>query len=129
MTLFWLVGAALAAAVVGLVLRPFLRKNSAAALSRRDVNVSIYRDQLRELDADLKGGLLAQADYERARRELEARALEDVAQEAAPAARGGRGLAWARRGRAWLAGVLYLLVGSPGALPTVRSHAMRCGWR
>jgi len=117
MTLFWLVGAALAAAVVGLVLRPFLRKNSAAALSRRDVNVSIYRDQLRELDADLKGGLLAQADYERARRELEARALEDVAQEAAPAARGGRGLAWAiGAGIPVAALALYLATGTPGAL-------------
>jgi cytochrome c-type biogenesis protein CcmH len=117
MTLFWLVGAALAAAVVLLVLRPFWRGRGKSEVSRRDANVSIYRDQLRELDADLKSGLLAQADYERARRELEARALEDAAQDAAPAARAGRGLAWAiGAGIPAAALALYLAVGSPGAL-------------
>ncbi|HYG55826.1 MAG TPA: c-type cytochrome biogenesis protein CcmI [Burkholderiales bacterium] len=34
---------------------------------------------MRELDADLAAGAIAQADYERARREIEARVLEDVA--------------------------------------------------
>jgi cytochrome c-type biogenesis protein CcmH len=117
MTLFWLAGTALAAAVVLLVLRPFWRRRGTSEVSRREANVSIYRDQLRELDADLKSGLLAQADYERARRELEARALEDVAQDAAPAARAGRSLAWAiGAGIPVAALALYLAVGSPGAL-------------
>ncbi|HEV2432303.1 MAG TPA: c-type cytochrome biogenesis protein CcmI, partial [Burkholderiales bacterium] len=70
MTLFWLVGAALAAIVVFLLVRPLLKVSGTEPISRRDANISIHRDQLRELDADLRAGLLAQADYERARREL-----------------------------------------------------------
>ena len=88
------------------VLYHLLRSRKAAAISRREANIAIYRDQLRELEADLKGGLIAQGDYERARRELEGR-LDDAppprrhraAQHrgAAPRGRWGRGSARARR--------------------------------
>jgi cytochrome c-type biogenesis protein CcmH len=125
MTLFWLAGAALAAAVLVLVLRPlFLRKSG--SVSRRDANIAILRDQLRELDADLRSGLLAQADYERARRELEARALQDAAPDAAPAARGGRGMAWVIGASVPLAALgVYLATGNPGAIaPQPDEHAV-----
>jgi len=126
MTLFWLLGAALAAAVLALLLRPLLRGRSEQRVSRRDANVSIYRDQLRELDADLRAGLLARTDYERARLELEARALEDASQEAVPAARGGRRAAFAiGAGIPLLALGLYLAVGNPGAFnPAADPHAI-----
>jgi cytochrome c-type biogenesis protein CcmH len=90
MMVFWVIGAALAVVALALALRPLLFAPRKGDLSRSETNVSIYRDQLRELEADLASGLLAQADYERARRELEARALHDAAQEAPAAARGGR---------------------------------------
>jgi cytochrome c-type biogenesis protein CcmH len=128
MTLFWLVGAALAAVVVFLLIRPLLKASGTEPISRRDANISIHRDQLRELDADLRAGLLAQADYERARRELEARALEDSgagAPERRPPAR-GRGAAWALgAGLPLFAAALYLVVGNPGALlPQSDPHAI-----
>jgi cytochrome c-type biogenesis protein CcmH len=128
MTLFWLVGAALAAVVVFLLVRPLLKASGTEPISRRDANISIHRDQLRELDADLRAGLLAQADYERARRELEARALEDSgagAPERRPPAR-GRAAAWAvGAGLPLLAAALYLVVGNPGALlPQSDPHAI-----
>jgi cytochrome c-type biogenesis protein CcmH len=128
MTLFWLVGAALAATVVFLLVRPLLKVSGTEPISRRDANISIHRDQLRELDADLRAGLLAQADYERARRELEARALEEAgagAPERRPPAR-GRGVAWAvGAGLPLLAAALYLVVGNPGALmPQSDPHAI-----
>src|SRR4029077_15028710 len=95
MTLFWLVGAVAAAAVIAWVLRPLLVRKKAAPPSRAAANVAIYRDQLRELDADLAAGTLAREDYERARAELEARALRDASQPDAPAvAPPGRSLAW-----------------------------------
>jgi cytochrome c-type biogenesis protein CcmH len=123
MTLFWLVGAALAAAV----LYHLFRSRKAGAISRRDANVAIYRDQLRELDADLKSGLIAQADYERARRELEGRLLEDAA--AAPVAHreaAGRRAAWTLgAGIPLFALVVYLAVGTPDALsPQSDTHAI-----
>jgi cytochrome c-type biogenesis protein CcmH len=128
MTLFWLVGAVAAAAVIAWVLRPLLTRKMAAPPSRAAANVAIYRDQLRELDADLAAGTLAREDYERARAELEARALRDAGQPAAPAVRpSGRGFAWALAGAVPLAAVaLYVLVGNPGAIDRdAQLHASR----
>jgi cytochrome c-type biogenesis protein CcmH len=117
MTAFWLAAAALAAVVLALLLRPFWRSRQSDAVSRREANVAIYRDQLRELEADLASGLLAQADYERARRELEARALHDAAQEAPAAARGGRAIAWTIGAAVPLVALgVYFFVGYPAAL-------------
>jgi len=126
MTLFWLVGAVAAAAVIAWVLRPLLARKKAAPPSRAAANVAIYRDQLRELDADLAAGTLAREDYERARAELEARALRDAGQPDAPPARPpdrpaveppGRRFAWGLAAAVPLVAVLlYVLVGTPGAI-------------
>jgi len=126
MTLFWLAGAALAAVVLGLVLRPLIFRGSKSSVSRPEANLSIYRDQLRELDADLAADTLAQADYQRARREIEARLLEDVALAPEPApARGGRALVAAIAVAIPAAALgVYLLVGSPGALSLQSEHQM-----
>jgi len=128
MTLFWLIGAVAAAAVIAWVLRPLLRRKNAAAPSRAAANVAIYRDQLRELDADLAAGTLAREDYERARAELEARALRDAGQPDAPAAEPpGRGFAWTLAASVPLAAVaLYVLVGNPGGIDReAQLHASR----
>jgi cytochrome c-type biogenesis protein CcmH len=134
MTLFWLVGAVAAAAVIAWVLRPLLTQKGAAPPSRAAANVAIYRDQLRELDADLAAGTLAREDYERARAELEARALRDAGQPDAPAVEpapqappSGRRFAWALAAAVPLAAVaFYVLVGSPGAIDRqAQLHASR----
>src|SRR5690349_24633384 len=78
MIAFVVIAAALAVLALGLVLRPLLKRRDGARLSRREANIAIYKDELRELDADLAAGTLARADYDRARMELEARLLEDV---------------------------------------------------
>jgi cytochrome c-type biogenesis protein CcmH len=117
MILFSLIGAAMAVGVLAWVLRPLVSKKMTGRTSRAGANVSIYRDQLRELDADLADGTVAPADYEPARAELERRLLEDVGPPETGFARP------ARRG-ALVAGAvipllalgLYLLVGNPGAL-------------
>jgi cytochrome c-type biogenesis protein CcmI len=63
MTLFWALGAVLAAATLALVLRPLVRARAGeAGVSRRAANIAIYRDQLLELDADLAAGKLAPPD-------------------------------------------------------------------
>ena len=125
MTAFWLTGAALAAAVLAWLLRPLLSGRGSGPVSRQAANVAIYRDQLRELDADLAAGTLAQADFERSRAELEARLLEDAGQpEAAqPAPAAGRRLALVM-GCAipLLALTVYLVVGNPGTLSRELEH-------
>jgi cytochrome c-type biogenesis protein CcmH len=128
MTLFWLIGAVAAAAVIAWVLRPLLTRKKVAPPSRVAANVAIYRDQLRELDADLAAGTLAREDYERARAELEARALRDASQPDAPAAAPpGRGFTWTLAAAVPLAAVaLYVLVGNPGAVDReAQLHASR----
>ena len=127
MTLFWVIGAALGAGALALVLQPLLRSGAAARVSRREANISIYRDQVRELDADLAAGKLAPPDHARARAELEARLLDDVAAADAPVARrSGRGVAiFVGAAVPLLAGALYLAVGNLDAIaPQDDSHAM-----
>ena len=126
MTAFWLIGALLAAGVLAWVLWPLVSRKGGGAVSRQAVNVSIYRDQLRELEADLAAGTLAQADYERARAELEARLMEDVREPdaAAPGPRpAGRGMTLAL-GAAIpvLALAVYFAVGDPATLSRQAEH-------
>ncbi|HUQ73843.1 MAG TPA: c-type cytochrome biogenesis protein CcmI [Burkholderiales bacterium] len=78
MITFWLIAGALGAAVLFIVLRPLTTGGRKARLSRREANISIYKDQMRELEADLASGTLGPADFERSKLELEARLLEDV---------------------------------------------------
>jgi cytochrome c-type biogenesis protein CcmH len=123
MTVFWLIGALLAAGVLAWVLRPLLSRQ--APRSSQAANVSLYRDQLRELDTDLAAGTLAQADYDRSRAELEARLLEDV-RVPDPAARrpAGRRAAFALGAAIPVMALgVYLLVGNPGALERESEHA------
>src|SRR2546430_4650898 len=118
MIAFWLSAAVLAAVALVFVLRPLAGRGKAPRLSRSDANLSIYKDQLRELDAELAAGTLSPDDHRRARLELEARLLEDVpAVEVEPAP--------IRRGRAALAvGIavpllavaVYFAAGTPRAL-------------
>ncbi len=130
MILFVAIGGALAALVLALVLRPLLARRGPAPVSRKAANVEIYRDQLRELDADLAAGKITQADHARARAELQSRLLEDVDVAQEPAAR--------RSGRAAAVVVglalpvvalgLYLAVGSPRAVdPSAHPAALEAG--
>jgi cytochrome c-type biogenesis protein CcmH len=119
MSAFWAIGAALAAGALFLVLRPLWRQGAGARVSRREANIAIYRDQRRELDADLAAGKLAPADHERSCAELEARLLEDVdaAPEAPPAPSAGRPFAVALGVAVPACALaLYLMVGNPGGV-------------
>ena len=118
MILFALIGAALAIGVVAWILRPLLTRPSAQTVARSAANVSIYRDQLRELESDLAAGTLARGDYDTARSELEKRLLEDVREpEGTPLRPAGRRTALIVGAVVpFLALVLYLMVGNPGAV-------------
>lgn len=77
--LFWAL--ALVAAVVAavLVMRPLLRgRSQAAATERKQINIAVYRDQLHELAADHRNGLLGDEQYASAKAELEVRLAEDA---------------------------------------------------
>ncbi len=78
MTVFLIVSAVLLIGALLFIVPPLLRKPPAQGVSRKAVNITLYRDQIRELEADLQSGTLNAEHYEKARRELEARLLEDV---------------------------------------------------
>jgi len=60
------------------------------------VNAAVYRDQLRELEADLQAGTLAPDQHEKARQEIEARLAADLGKaKLARNHRGTRGAALA----------------------------------
>jgi cytochrome c-type biogenesis protein CcmH len=128
MILFWISSALLALAALGLLLRPFIARRH-GGVSRDTLNAAVYRDQMRELDADLAAGTLAKADHERSRRELERRVLEDVTgrpPETAP--RAGRGVfIFSAAALPLLALAIYFATGNPGALDPAQRDAKGIG--
>ncbi len=58
--------------------RSGLEKN---AVQRDSANLEVFRDQIAEMDADLRNGLLTQAMYEQGKRELQSRLLDEVGEE------------------------------------------------
>ncbi len=123
MTGFWIAVAVLAAIAALAVALPLAARRKGAAVSRRDANLAIYRDQLRELDADLAAGTLAQADYDRSRMELEARLLQDVSSDEAEKSSGGKAAAIITAISIPLcSAAIYLVVGAPSVLNESPQH-------
>jgi len=77
-TAFVVLGAVLVAGALLFVVPPLLRRGLRTGETRDAVNVAVYRDQLRELEADLRAGTLAPDQREKARGDIEARLLADV---------------------------------------------------
>ena len=59
------------------VVVPLLRHQRSTAIAREASNVAILRDQSKELERDLATGALTPGQHDEARRELEARVLEE----------------------------------------------------
>jgi cytochrome c-type biogenesis protein CcmH len=55
------------------------------AVQRDSANLEIFRDQIAEMDADLRNGLLTQEMYEQGKRELQTRLLDEVGEVATAA--------------------------------------------
>jgi len=78
MLTFWLIASALTLLTLGLLLWPMLKGATAGATGDPDKTRSVYRQQFVELDQDRKNGVLNDAQYQQARRELERRLLNEV---------------------------------------------------
>ncbi len=79
MTLFWIICAALLLIAILFVAIPLWRGTSRNnAVVRDAANLEILRDQIAEMDTDLKNGLLTPELHEQGKRELQARLLEEV---------------------------------------------------
>lgn len=125
--MIWLIFAGLTALTLAIVLVPFL-KARAAVQSRDQYDLSVYRDQLREVETELDRGTLSADQGDAARLEIQRRILGTAdGTKAAPAA---PAKPWAMAGAILLALPvlsfgLYLVVGSP-SLPD-QPYAARAG--
>jgi cytochrome c-type biogenesis protein CcmH len=118
LTVFLILCGLLVAATLACLLPPLLARREQTEGAARATSAAVYRDQLAELDAELKAGRLTQEQWAAAAAEIERRVLDDgpLSQAAPQAARS--------RGAAILVGItvpvtaiaLYLVIGSPDAL-------------
>jgi cytochrome c-type biogenesis protein CcmH len=125
--LFWVICAVMVAIALAFVVPPLLANDERKAVDEsKEANVSVYRDQLTELDADLRNGIIAQDQYQRDRDGIERRMLEDVSTvrdtEAKPTPAGAdRRSAYAiALAVPVIAVALYLQIGNPRLNPEGR---------
>jgi cytochrome c-type biogenesis protein CcmH len=122
-TLFWVAAAVCVAIALVFVLPPLLRRKAAdAKAARRDINIAVYRDQMKEMEADRSNGLLSEAQFQTAKLELEARLAEDaLAQpDSVSVAVGSRKLGYSMAALLPVAAFgLYFLLGNPMSLVAI----------
>jgi cytochrome c-type biogenesis protein CcmH len=112
MILFWLICAGLVAIALAFILPTLLqRAPEANEDGKKEATVEIYRDQLRELDADLANGIVGPEQYARDRDEIEQRLLDDVAVTVGEHGKPVSDAALKRWGAAlWVIGIATLLL-------------------
>jgi cytochrome c-type biogenesis protein CcmH len=127
MILFWLICALFIVIAFAFVLPTALQRpdksQQTTADERKLANIAIYRDQLSELEADLRNGIVSQEQYAQDRDEIERRLLEDTA-GTTPATPKGAKVAPASRSTAYAiafglpiaAVIFYLQVGNPESI-------------
>ncbi|MFI0376399.1 MAG: c-type cytochrome biogenesis protein CcmI [Candidatus Thiodiazotropha sp.] len=115
MTLFWIIIAGFSLLAMGFVALPLMRKQVTRGITSDELNLAVFKQQLAELDGDLKSGALDQARYDAARRDLEKELLSDVSEQSRPAESGGSGQKMALSALVipLAALLLYQFIGSP----------------
>jgi len=123
MLTFWAIAALLILFALWFILPALVnRPGSDEDVERREANILVYKDQQRELDADLKNELIGASQYEQEKAELGRRLLEDVAATPAGASTKKATNRFAYSVGAFIpigAVALYFVVGNPKALTTV----------
>lgn len=134
MIIFWLMCAVFVAIALAFVLPPLLQGlgKKPDERGRKEANIAVYRDQIAELEADQRNGIISREQYAQDRDELERRLLEDVSTpdelitKSAKPVMAGRGAVYAvALGIPIIALALYFRVGNPNAIsasPTARSQ-------
>jgi cytochrome c-type biogenesis protein CcmH len=124
MLTFWMICALMILFALWFVLPPlFQGKSETKPDEARTANLLVYQDQHRELEADLKNGLLTEAQYQQDKEELERRLLAEVSDQKQA---GSRAVATRKIGYVLavaipLAAIIfYFVVGNPGAAEDVR---------
>jgi len=125
--LFVMICAVMVAIALAFVLPPLLSGDDGNLPNEsKEANVSVYRDQLTELEADLRNGIIAKDQYQQDRDSIERRMLEDVSTVTDTAANPAAAASDRRPAYAValavpvIAVVFYLQVGNPLSKPQGR---------
>ncbi len=79
MVVFGVIAAAMIIAALAFVLPPLLRKRvDDKVVAHKELMVTVYQDQLRELENDLKNGIISDDQYQQAKADIEHNLLADV---------------------------------------------------
>ena len=125
MILFWVICAILIVIALAFVLPPALQRsqetNVRADAERKQANIAVYRDQLSELETDLRNGIVGEEQYAQDRDEIERRLLEDTtgvsSEKTTAAPLNGRNTAYVLGlGIPFIAIVFYLKLGEPNLI-------------
>lgn len=121
MLTFWIIAALFVLLALWFVLPALLQKpNQEEEVERREANVLVYKDQYRELEADLRSDLIGEKQYQDEKQELERRLLEDVSARTGPdksPAPTRNGLAYGVAAFIPLGAIVfYLSIGNPNGL-------------
>jgi len=126
MTLFWTITAGLLVLAMAFIVIPLLRKRDYATLSSDELNLSVFNQQLEELDNDLAAGNLDQAQYDAAKRDLERELLDDISGDQAKhteaSSDSGRWMAGLALVLPLLALLLYQALGDPQIIQQLASN-------
>lgn len=126
---FGLVVFGLTLLIVGLLLWPLMRRETAVAGGEQEKRLSVYRQQFVELEQDHRNGVLTDEQYQIARRELDRRVLEETGSAEIPTAASGRQLNSKALAVALaviiptVSVLLYGILGSPSAISSSGSSA------
>jgi cytochrome c-type biogenesis protein CcmH len=123
--LFWVICAALIMIALAFILPTAMQRADESDVAmedeRKKANIAVYRDQLSELETDLRNGIVSEEQYTQDRDEIERRLLEDTATSktkkkvTAPAV--ARNTAYLLGiGLPLVAVIFYLNVGSPKSI-------------
>lgn len=97
---FWIIAGLMTAAALAVVLLPLWRTRTSVR-DRRAENLDIYRRRLRELEDEVREGILPPEEVEATRAELEKRLLEDIEGDPGEIPESGAGGTGRRRPARW----------------------------
>lgn len=89
MTGFWIISGILIVVALLFIVPTLLmkgKKEEEERVERDAVNITVYRDQLTELEKDLENDILTQDQYNQSKQELQQRMLQDIPEEQTDAA-------------------------------------------
>ncbi len=83
MTSFWIISGIFIVVALLFVIPTLLRSRSTQVenLEHNALNITVYRDQLAELDKDLENDILSKEQYDKSKQELQQRMLQDVTKQ------------------------------------------------